>query len=400
MHLPPPTPVSRLARIADNPIRDILALTASPEVISFAGGLPDAELFDHAGLRAAFEQVLTHEPARALQYSSTEGDPRLRAELARLLTGRGLPTTADELLVTTGSQQALALLAAALVDPGDVVLVEEPSYLAAIQCFRLAGARVVPVPGDDEGIDPTALDELARRHRPKFLYLVPTFQNPTGRTLTDERRHAVARIAAAIGLWLIEDDPYAELRYRGRPLSPLAGYPGAEDRTALVGSLSKTLAPGLRLGWLRAPAALRGAVIVAKQTSDVHTSTIDQTATAHYLATTDRESALAALRAAYRPRRDTMLAALPEILPPGSEWTDPDGGMFVWAKLPGGWDAHTLLRAAVHHGVAFVPGSPFYVDHPDPTALRLSFTTQPPHRITEGLARLGTALTREALSLR
>ncbi|REK87409.1 PLP-dependent aminotransferase family protein [Streptomyces inhibens] len=389
---PVPELAARAARTGSSPVRDILALTARPEVISFAGGLPAPELFDAAGIADAFGHVLAEDPRRALQYSTSEGDPALRAAVAARSTARGLPTEADDVLVTTGSQQGLSLLATALLEPGDVVLVEDPCYLAALQIFSLAGARVVPVPTDDEGLDPAALDEIAARERPKLLYIIPTFQNPTGRTLTAERRAAVAGIAARRGLWIAEDDPYGELRFEGDPVSWVASFPGAEDRTALLGSFSKIMAPGLRLGTLRAPAALRRACVIAKQAADLHTSTVDQAAAARYLTVADLEAHLGRVRDAYRERRDALVGGLSAALPEGSRWNRPAGGMFVWATLPEGYDATALLPEVVRHDVAYVPGAPFFAGTPDPTAVRLSFVTHSPAEIGEGLVRLKTAL--------
>ncbi|MFG3001733.1 PLP-dependent aminotransferase family protein [Streptomyces sp. NPDC048340] len=388
---PPPAFAARAASVGGSAVREILALTERPGVISFAGGLPAPELFDTAGLRAAYDAAFTASARRALQYSTTEGLPELRAAVADRTAARGLPTAPDDVLITTGSQQGLTLLTGALVEPGDVVLVENPTYLAALQCFGLAGARVVPVPCDGEGILPDALAEIVARERPKLLYTVPNFQNPTGRTLPGSRRAAVAEIAARLGLWLVEDDPYGDLRYEGAHIPWLAAHPGAEDRTALLGSFSKVMAPGLRLGWLRAPAALRRAAVVAKQAADLHTSTVDQLAAAHYLAGADLAAHLATVRAAYRARRDALLAGLAEALPAGSTWNRPEGGMFVWARLPEGHDAARLLTAAIARDVAFVPGAPFYTGTPDPRTLRLSFTTHTPAEIAQGLARLAGA---------
>ncbi|MDX3226322.1 PLP-dependent aminotransferase family protein [Streptomyces sp. ME19-01-6] len=387
-----PDLASRAASVAGSPVRDILALTARPEVISFAGGLPAAELFDAEAIRAAFDRVLAEAPREALQYSTTEGDPALRAATAGRLTARGLPTDPDALLITSGSQQALTLLATALLEPGDVVAVEDPTYLAALQCFSFAGARIVSVPSDEDGLDPAALDALVERERPKLLYTIPTFQNPTGRTLPAERRRAVAEVAERRGLWIVEDDPYGELRFAGEPVPWIASRPEAADRTVLLGSYSKIMAPGLRLGWLRAPAALRRACVIAKQAADLHTPTVTQMAAARYLADADLDAHLARVRDAYRERRDALLAGLGEALPEGSRWNRPDGGMFVWASLPEGYDATQRLRVAVEHDVAYVPGAPFFAGVPDPAAMRLSFVTHTPEEIGEGLRRLAKAL--------
>ncbi len=392
MSRPLPSLSARLADVQSSPVRDILKLTQRAEVISFAGGLPAPELFPAEMVAQAFASALKPAvAARALQYSTTEGDPQLRALLAQRLTGRGLHADAHEILVTTGSQQALGLVASVLVDPGDVVLVENPSYLAALQCFGFAGARLVAAPCDDHGLDPEQLPELIAEHRPKFLYLVPTFQNPTGRTLPDARRARLAEIAAEHGMWLVEDDPYGELRYDGQPLAPIASYDGARDRTVTVSTLSKLLAPGLRIGFLRAPEQLLGPLTVAKQAADLHTSTVDQHAARICLQTGDLDDHIELIRAEYRRRRDALLGGLSAALPEGSTHNHPDGGMFVWARLPEGWNATKLLSAALPHDVAFVPGAPFYATDPDPRTLRLSFTTHPPAEIVEGLARLRSA---------
>jgi 2-aminoadipate transaminase len=389
---PLPSLASRLADVQSSPVRDILKLTQRAEVISFAGGLPAPELFPAEMVAQAFAAALRPTAiAKALQYSTTEGDPELRGLLAQRLTGRGLDTHADEVLVTTGSQQALGLVASVLVDPGDVILVEEPSYLAALQTFGFAGARMVPAPCDEDGLDPAKLPALIAEHSPKFLYVVPTFQNPTGRTLPAERRARLAQIAADHGLWLVEDDPYGELRYDGKPLTPIAAHPRARDRTVTVSTLSKVLAPGLRIGFLRAPDQLLGPMTVAKQAADLHTSTVDQHAARICLQTGDLDDHIALICGEYRKRRDAMLGGLGAALPDGSTHNHPDGGMFVWARLPEGWDAGVLLRRALEHDVAFVPGAPFYATDPDPRTLRLSFTTHPAAEIVEGLARLRAA---------
>ncbi|MFE2039324.1 PLP-dependent aminotransferase family protein [Streptomyces sp. NPDC059477] len=396
--LPPapaaPTPplAARTRAIGGSPVRDILAVTARPEVINFAGGLPAPALFDVAGIADAFRAVLDEMPGRALQYATTEGEPVLRAALAARITARGLTTGADDLLVTTGSQQALSLLATALLEPGDAVLVEEPCYLAALQAFGFAGARVVTVPGDEHGVDPVALEELVVRERPKLLYTVPTFQNPTGRTLPADRRAAVAAVAARRGLWIVEDDPYGELRFEGERVPWIASREGGADRVALLGSFSKVMAPGLRLGWLRGPAALLRACAVAKQAADLHTPTVNQLAAARYLADRDLDAHVGKVAAVYRERRDAMLAGLPDALPEGSVWSRPEGGMFLWARLPQSYDTTELLRRVVAHDVAYVPGAPFYTGVPDRATLRLCFVTQTPEEIGEGLRRLRAGL--------
>lgn len=376
-----------------SPVRDLLALTERPEVISFAGGLPAPELFDQDGLRAAFAAALAEGAAtRSLQYAATEGDAELRLLLADLLTGRGVPTDAADVVVTTGSQQALSLIATALVRPGDRVLVEAPSYLAALQAFQLIGAVPIAVPGDEHGPLPEALDAAIREHDPALLYLVPTFLNPTGRTIPAERRHALAGVLAEHELWLVEDDPYGELRYDGEPVPPLAADPRIADHAISVSSLSKVVAPGLRIGWLTAPDELRRAIVIAKQATDLHTSTVTQAAARHWLAAGRLPGQLAMLRGAYRERRDAFVEALPAALPPGAQFERPSGGMFVWVTLPDGHDAQALLARALEHDVAFVPGSAFFASDPDPRTMRLSFSTDAPDRLREGLRRLAAAV--------
>ncbi|MCC8251088.1 aminotransferase-like domain-containing protein [Saccharothrix luteola] len=371
---------------AGSPVRDLLALTSRPEVISFAGGLPAPELFDVEGLRTAFDQALSR---RSLQYAPTEGDVDLRGLVADRLTRRGLPTAVEDLLVTSGSQQALTLVVTALLEPGAVVAVEEPTYLAALQCFQLADARIVPVAGDEHGMDPAALAEVIERERPELLYLVPTFANPTGRTLTARRRTEIAAVADRHGLWIVEDDPYGELRYRGEPVPSLASM---SDRVLHAGSFSKVGAPGMRLGWLRAPASIMRTLVIVKQAADLHTSTIDQAAAAAYLKANDLDEHIRGLCAAYRERRDAMIGALPSTVPAGTRWSDPDGGMFVWVELPGEVDTSSLITAALARDVAFVPGAPFYATTPDRSTLRLSFTTNAVDEIVEGMRRLATVL--------
>jgi len=386
-----PPLAERLRGVRSSPVREILALTERPGVISFAGGLPAPELFDAAGMRVAYAEALAEGVAdRSLQYSTTEGDPALRAAIADRLTVRGLPTHAEELLVTSGSQQALTLIATVLLEPGDTVLVEEPSYLAALQAFRLAGAAVVPVPCDDDGLDPEAAATLAERHRARLLYTILTFQNPSGRTLPTERREALVAAAQRMGFWLLEDDPYGELRYRGDGLPTLAAL---DAQVLSLSTLSKIAAPGLRIGWVRAPAPLRRPLAIAKQAADLHSSTVDQVAAARWLEAVDLDRRVGDLRRAYGARLDALLGGLAASLPPGSEHNQPDGGMFVWARLPDGWDAAALLESALDHDVAFVPGYPFFAGPPDIATLRLSFTAHSPAEISEGLQRLRGAWT-------
>ncbi|NLU63563.1 PLP-dependent aminotransferase family protein [Rhodococcus sp. HNM0563] len=381
-----------LAHIAQSPIRQLLALTASrSDVISLAGGLPAPEAFDVRGIGEAFAHVLATDGAAALQYSPTEGNEVLRSIFAERSRARGLAASAGTVLVTSGAQQALTLLSMVLLEPRDVVVVEAPTYLAALQCFQIAGAHIIPVSSDSDGIDIESLTEVVARERPKMLYLVPTFANPTGRSVSDARRAAIAELADRFGFWIVEDDPYSELRYAGGPQAAVGSHEGADGRSIYCGSLSKVCAPGLRLGWMHGPAKVIAAASLVKQAMDLHTSTIDQAAAAHYLQHADVDQQIGNLRSMYQLRRDAMSAALHRLLP-GTEWTEPRGGMFVWLRL--GWGVNTtdLLPRAIDAGVAFVPGESFYATCPDTSTLRLSFTTYHPDLIDEGIARLSGVL--------
>ncbi len=388
----PPTPplAARLRGVQSSPVRDILALTERAGVISFAGGLPAPELFDGPGTRAAFAAALDDAVVgRTLQYSTTEGDPALRAAVADRLTVRGLPTHADELLITSGSQQALTLIATVLLEPGDTVLVEEPSYLAALQAFQLAGATIVPVPCDDDGIDPEAAAALAARHGARLLYTIPTFQNPTGRTLPLERREALVALARRGGFWLLEDDPYGELRYRGTPLPPLAAL---DDRVLSLSTLSKIAAPGLRIGWVRAPEPLRRPLTIAKQAADLHSSTVDQAAAAHWLEHVDLDERVgrAAARVRSPPRRADRRARgrAPARV---DRTTTPTAACSCGRGCPTAGTPARCSTARSSRTSRSSPATRSSPARPDTAALRLSFTTHSPVEIAEGLRRLRAA---------
>lgn len=370
-------------------IREILKVTAQPEVISFAGGLPAPELFPAAELARAFSAALAGHSAQVLQYSPSEGDPRLRAALAELLTGRGIPATAGEILLTNGSQHGLDLVAKALLDPGDAVLVENPTYLGALQAFQPYRPRLVAVDSDEEGMRPDALAAAIAREHPKLVYVMPTFQNPRGTSIGPARRAEIAAVCRAAGVVLVEDDPYGDLRYRGTPLPGLRSH---WDQAVYLGTFSKTMAPGLRLGWVVAPPELMPALKLGLQATCLNVGTLTQHVVADLLAWPGYGAHLDRLRAIYKERMDTMLAGLERHFPPGTRWTRPEGGLFIWVRLPGELRALELLEAALARKVAFVPGAPFYVGAPDESTLRLNFSNSSPERIEEGMARLGQAL--------
>lgn len=381
---------TRFAGVTTSPVRDILAVLSRGDVISFAGGIPDASLFEVADFRAAFDHVLANQGHRALQYAATKGEPELLGQLAARMS-RQLPTSAEQLQVTSGSQEGIFLVGQVLLDPGDVVLVEQPTYLAAIQAFGLAGARLEPVATDDHGVLPDALAAAIVEHRPKFVYLIPNFQNPTGRSMPAERRRQVAEVLLRTGVPLLEDDPYGELRFEGEPAPPLASLPGMSAQTVLLNSASKIMAPGVRIGWLRAEGPILRSLEIAKQAVGLQSAVTDQLAVAHYLANHDLDAHITRVVGVYRERRDAMSAGLADRLPPGATLTRPAGGMFLWVRLVDG-DTAALLPAAVEAGVAYVPGWPFFARDADRSTMRLSYVTNPPDVIAEGLRRLAGAL--------
>jgi 2-aminoadipate transaminase len=373
-------------------IRDLLAVTERPDVVSFAGGLPAPELFPAEGLRAAFAGVLAEDAAGALQYGPTQGHRPLRELVAERLGRRGIACEADDVVVTTGSQQGLDLVGRVLAGRGMEVLVESPSYVGAIQAFSAREVSLVACPGDERGLRVDLLRErLGGRPGPAFLYTVPTFQNPSGGTMALERRRELLACSRDRGLPLVEDDPYSELRYDGSPVPALRALPGGEDVLHL-GTFSKIISPGLRLGWVVAPRPVRERLVLAKQGVDLHASEVVQRAVVRFCRDHDLDAHVRTLCGAYRQRRDAMLAALDELMPAGATWTRPEGGMFVWVTLPEGFDSVALLAEAVRRRVAFVPGTAFHAGGGGTRSLRLNFTNSRPETIREGVGRLAAAL--------
>lgn len=391
----------RLRHVETSAIRELFKLLGQPGIISFAGGFPDSALFDVDGLAAAASQTLRDAPGAALQYGATEGHGPLREQLAAFMQSKGArDVAASQLIVTTGSQQALDLLGKCLVDPGSKVIVEGPTFLATIQCFRLYGAELVCAPIDGEGVQPDALEQLIVQHRPRFIYLIPTFGNPSGATLSLARRRRVLELAVRHQVLIVEDDPYGDLYFDQPPPPSLLALshevPGSRDWLVHCGSLSKVLAPGLRVGWMVAPAALQAAAVMCKQFSDAHTSTFAQATAAQYLAGGHLPATLARVRQVYGQRARVMGEALRAELGRAIDFVPPQGGLFIWARLTGAdgrlADGNALARQAIAQGVAFVPGAPFYATQPDVATLRLSFATAGEADIREGVARLARAL--------
>jgi 2-aminoadipate transaminase len=374
-------------------IRELLKITQRPEVISFAGGLPAPELFPIEDLKVVMTAVLEKEGARALQYSTTEGHPGLREAIARRMNSRlGTTVEAAGILVTSGSQQGLDLTGKVFLDDDDEVLCESPTYLGAINAFRAYRPRFVEVATDDEGMIPGELERrLASARSPKILYVVPNFQNPSGRTWSLERRHAVLAVAARHGLVVVEDDPYGQLCYEGTTPPALASLAG-DVPLVYLGTFSKIFCPGMRLGWLAAPREIYEKLALVKQGADLHTSTLAQHQLLAYLERFDIDASIARIREVYRRRRDAMLRALEREFPAGVTWTHPRGGLFLWATLPEGVDAREALARALERNVAFVPGGSFFPNGGHENTMRLNFSNMPEERIAEGITRLGAVL--------
>lgn len=376
-------------------IRELFKYLSLPGMISFAGGYPATSFFDQPNLAAAAERALRDSPVDCLQYAATDGLPLLREQLAALMARRGAPVAVDELMVTTGSQQGLDLLIKVLLSPGERVLVERPTYPAALQAFRLAGLEVHSAATDAQGLDTARLaEQLATQPKGsiRLLYCVPTFANPTGACLPLERRLALLQLAAEHDFLIIEDDPYGALRFAGEAVPSLlalaAQVDGAAGRVVHLSSLSKVVAPGLRIGWLIAPAPIRQRCVIAKQTVDLCTAPWAQQIAALYLADGALERALPGLAQGYGEKCARMLAGL-EGLQDVLEVSPPQGGMFIWGRCRSGVDATQLLQRAIEQRVMFVPGSAFFAEGADASSLRLSFAAPSLEQIDEGLVRLG-----------
>ncbi len=391
----------RLNNVETSAIRELFKLLGKPGIISFAGGFPDSAMFDVEGIQQASSHVLANEPGPALQYGATEGYSALREQLSGFMASKGVKgLSPDGLIVTTGSQQALDLIGKTMLDPQDTVIVEAPTFLATIQCFRLYGPQVIGAPIDAHGVDVDALEALVVQHKPKLIYLVPTFGNPSGAMLSLERRLRILELAVRHQVLVVEDDPYGDL-YFGEPPPPsllalTERVPGSREWLAHCGSLSKVLSPGLRVGWLIAPPELLSRATMCKQFSDAHTSTFAQATAAQYLKSGRMPATLDKVRQVYAQRAKAMGEALSRELGAAVRFTQPQGGLFFWAYLTGAGgapsDGQVLAKLAIDKGVAFVPGAPFYADQPDNSSLRLSFATADEAKILDGMGRLGQAV--------
>ena len=374
----------RAQQLQSSFIREILKITQRPEIISFAGGLPSPATFPVERMKAAFDKVLSENGKVALQYGPTDGYPLLREWIANSLSTDGCTIMPEQVLMTSGSQQALDLLGKVLIDEGSRVLVETPSYLGALQAFSVYRPEFKSVATDDHGLVPSSIEPVAKGAR--MLYALPNFQNPTGRSLSIERRVELVETCARLGIPLIEDDPYGALSYKGEPFPKMLNM--NPDGVIYMGSFSKVLTPGIRLGYVVAPLPLVRRLELAKQAADLHTAQLTQMVVYEVIKDGFLDQHIPKIRTLYANQCQAMLDAMAESFPSSVTWTKPEGGMFIWVTLPKHIDAMKLLDQAIAAKVAFVPGSPFYANEPETNTLRLSFVTVPPERIREGVAVL------------
>jgi 2-aminoadipate transaminase len=391
----------RTKRITSSAIRELLKLTERADVISFAGGLPAPDVFPVREFAEAAARVLgdKHSSAQALQYGTSEGYLPLREMIARHTARYGLEVTPDNILITSGSQQALDLIGKILINPGDRILVESPTYLGALQAWNAYEAEYLPVPIDDEGMQTDKL-EAALRSGPKFIYVLPNFQNPTGATLSLKRRERLVELADLYGVPIVEDDPYGQLRYENKHLPAIVTLDG-DGRNAIGGyrgnviylsTFSKILAPGIRLAWVVAPPEVIRKLVQAKQGVDLHTATFNQLVTYEVARGGFLDQHIRTIRQVYSERRNIMLQSMAEHFPVPVDWTRPEGGLFLWSTLPAGVDAARVLQSAIEHKVAFVPGAPFFPCGGGENTMRLNFSNATPENIREGIRRLGRVL--------
>jgi 2-aminoadipate transaminase len=390
----------RTRGVTSSIIREILKFTQQPEVISFAGGLPAAEYFPVERFQEACTRVLSEHAQQALQYSPTEGYLPLREMIAERLSRYNICVDVNNILITSGSQQALSLIGALMIDPGDHVLVEQPTYLGAIQAFTTYQASYIGVPADDDGIISERVPEMLR-HGPKFMYILPNFQNPSGVTISAERREELIEISQRQGVPIVEDDPYGELRFEGEALKPLvvvdaelSGQNGEcyTGNVIYLSTFSKTLAPGLRIAWVVGAPSVVARLVQLKQGADLHTSTFNQMVIHEVARDGFLDEHIGTLRTVYRQRRDVMLDAMAEFMPEGVRWTHPQGGLFLWMSMPDEVDMHTLFDAAIERNVAFVPGYAFFTSDNPPSTGRLNFSNMDEELIVEGIRRLSDAI--------
>ncbi len=379
---------SRMQDVPSSFIREILKVTSQTDIISFAGGLPNADYFPTKALQTAANKVFTDEPRSALQYSNTEGCIELRQWIAeRYRTQRGLHVSTDNILLTNGSQQGLDLLGKVFINPGDNLVIEAPGYLGALQALSMYQPVFHQVPVDDKGMNITKLDIILNSHHPKMIYTVPDFQNPSGISYTTASREAVIKITTSHDCILIEDSPYSELRFSGSP-KPLL-YSMAPEKTVLLGSFSKTLSPSLRLGWIVANAEIMQKLVLAKQAADLHTSYLLQRIVLHYLLDNNIDDHISKISTTYQRQKQAMVDAISQFFPHSTRVTNPQGGMFLWAQLDQKILAMDVFKQAIKQKVAFVPGESFYYDDPKYNTMRLNYSCATTEKIHTGIKTLG-----------
>lgn len=371
-------------------IREILKFTQMPDVISFAGGLPAPELFPIREFEEASRHVLTTDGERALQYSLTEGFLPLREALAEKMQRYGVDAEPQNILLTNGSQQALDLIGRIFIDEGDVIVTGKPTYLGALQAFKVYAPDVIGVTVDEEGMRVDELEKVLAKTKPKFIYVLPNFHNPMGVTLTLERRTAIVKAAAKYGIPIVEDDPYGELRFEGEDITPIVVL--HKENVIYLSTFSKTLAPGIRLGWVVGPEKIVRKIVQAKQATDLHTSTFIQMITHDIMRRGILKAHSRVIKAAYGERRHIMTSSMEEHFPQGVTWTKPVGGLFLWVRTPEHLNTMELLETAVEEKVAYVPGTVFYPDGSGLNTMRLNFSNATPDKIREGIKRLGRVL--------
>lgn len=384
---------NKVSQLKSSAVRDILKLTQGQDMISFAGGLPAEELFPVDAVREAANRVFSA-GSGALQYGLTEGYLPLREQVCVRMAAKGMNVSPEEMIMTTGSQQAIDLLTQVLTEPGDTILVERPTYLASLQVFAMHGLKVVAADSDEHGMIPESAEELIRAHKPKLMYAVPTFGNPTGRVWSLERRKRMLELCRNFDMLVIEDDPYGDIKFDNEQFPSLFSLDGnaANNHVIYTSTFSKTVAPALRTGWAIGDSRIIGMVARAKQAADLHSSTMDQQILSQLLSGFDLDSHIALISKSYKERMLEMEACLKQSLHPEVSWVTPRGGMFLWVELPDGLDAEVLLRCAVQKGVAFVPGSSFYADKPMRNTARLNYTHNKGARTELGVARLAEAI--------
>ena len=371
-------------------VREILKFTQTPEIISFAGGLPNKIYFPVDAIRKATDKVLRSHGQDVLQYTTTEGYDPLREFIADRYKTKGIDIKKDEILIVSGSQQTLDLAGKAFLDTGDPVLIEKPGYLGAIQAFSVFSPRFDVISLGSDGVDSAELEEIIKKQRPKFFYSNPNFQNPSGLTYSLNNRRMIADVINSTETVIIEDDPYGEIRYLGEHLPPVKKF--ARDNSILLGSFSKIVAPGLRLGWACAPKPIMEKLIIGKQAADLHTNYFAQRVLYQYLEDNNIDEHIAKIRAGYLAQRTAMVNAMSEYFPKDITYTQPEGGMFLWVTLPEGFSSMELLDVAAKHKVAFVPGEPFYVDGRKSNSMRLNYTCSDEKTIAKGIQQLAEAI--------